>query len=108
MTKEASGRHSTDRKAITLSYYHNSSDILIQNNMMKSQIGLFMGAIIVTADLYWSYASYPDRLWLTLGAIIFVEDLVWIAMDFALMRESGRTSQAEKQVSTYERSSISK
>ena len=75
---------------------------------MKSQIGLLMGAIIAIADLYWSYTSYPDSLWLTLGAIIFVADLVWIAMDFSLMRESNRSSQLEKKVSTNERSSISK
>jgi hypothetical protein len=80
----------------------------MQNNMMKSQIGLLMGVIIAIADLYWTYTSYTDSLWLSLGAIIFVADLVWIAMDFSLMRESNRSNQPAKQLSTNERSSISK
>jgi hypothetical protein len=80
----------------------------MQNNMMKSQIGLLMGAIIAIADLYWTYTSYTDSLWLTLGAIIFVADLVWIAMDLSLMRESDKSIQPARQVSTNERSSISK
>jgi len=33
--------------------------------MKKSQIGLAMGVIIAVADLYWTYTSYPDSLWLT-------------------------------------------
>ena len=76
--------------------------------MIRSQIGLLMGAIIAIADLYWTYTSYPDSLWLTLGAVIFVADLVWIALDFSLMRESNKSVQPAKQVSTNERSSISK
>jgi hypothetical protein len=80
----------------------------MQNNMIRSQIGLLMGAIIAIADLYWTYTSYPDSLWLTLGAVIFVADLVWIALDFSLMRESNKSVQPAKQVSTNERSSISK
>jgi hypothetical protein len=79
----------------------------MQNNVMKSQIGLLMGVIIAIADLYWTYTSYPDSLWLALGAIIFVADLVWLAMDIGLMKESNISIQPEK-VSTNERSSISK
>ena len=41
-------------------------------------------------------------------AIIFVADLVWIAIDFSLMRESDKSIQPKKQVSTNEHSSISK
>jgi len=80
----------------------------MQNNMMKSQIGLLMGMIIAVADLYWTYTSYPDSLWLALGAIIFVADIVWLAMDSGLMRESNKSIQSVKKVSTNERSSISK
>jgi hypothetical protein len=80
----------------------------MQNNMMKSQIGLGMGVIIAIADLYWTYTSYTDTLWLTLGVIILVADLVWLAIDFDLIRESNKPNNTEKKVSTNERSSISK
>jgi hypothetical protein len=67
-----------------------------------------MGVIIAIADLYWTYTSYPDSLWLTLGAIIFIADLVWLALDFNLMRESNKPIHPEKKVSNNERPSMSK
>ncbi len=47
-----------------------------------------MGIIILVADLYWIYTSYPDTLWITLGVIILVADLIWLAIDASLMKES--------------------
>jgi hypothetical protein len=53
---------------------------------MKPQVAILMGIIIAVADLYWTYTSYPDVVWLGLGVIIFVADVVWLAIDFNLMR----------------------
>ena len=55
---------------------------------MKSQIAILMGIIIAVADLYWTYTSYTDVVWLGLGVVIFVADVVWLAIDFNLMAPS--------------------
>jgi hypothetical protein len=52
---------------------------------MKSQIAILMGLIIAVADVYWTYTSYTDVVWLGLGVLIFVADVVWLAIDFNLM-----------------------
>jgi hypothetical protein len=52
---------------------------------MKSRIAIMMGIIIAVADVYWTYTSYTDVVWLGLGVIIFVADLVWLTIDSNLM-----------------------
>ncbi|MDE1856884.1 MAG: hypothetical protein KGH98_02240 [Candidatus Micrarchaeota archaeon] len=52
----------------------------------KSMLALLMGVIILVADIYWTYTSYYDKLWLALGAIILVADLIWLYLDWSLMK----------------------
>jgi membrane protein YdbS with pleckstrin-like domain len=47
----------------------------------KRRLPMLMGLIIVVADLYWTYTSYPDPLWLTLGIVILVASVIWIYLD---------------------------
>lgn len=47
----------------------------------RRNLGLLMGLIIVVADLYWTYTSYFDRLWLALGIVILVASVIWIYVD---------------------------
>ena len=54
----------------------------------KSNLELLMGAIIIVADLYWTYTSYTYLPWLVLGIIILVAALVWIALDLNLSMAS--------------------
>jgi hypothetical protein len=51
---------------------------------MKSQLAILMGLIIAVADVYWTYTSYTDVVWLGLGVVIFVADVVWLVIDFNL------------------------
>lgn len=55
------------------------------NAKMESQVGLLMGIVIVIADLYWTYTSYTDALWLALGVIIFIAGVIWLYVDYDLM-----------------------
>lgn len=52
----------------------------------KSILALLMGVIILIADLYWTYTSYYDTLWLVLGVIILIADLIWLGLDWSLMK----------------------
>lgn len=49
---------------------------------MKHNISILMGIVIAVADLYWTYTSYFDSLWLALGIVIFLADIVWLYTDF--------------------------
>jgi hypothetical protein len=53
---------------------------------MKSWLAIAMGVIILVADLYWTYTSYFDTLWLLLGIIIAVADVTWILIDWSFMK----------------------
>ena len=48
----------------------------------KHMLGLLMGVIIAIADIYWTYTSYFDTLWLSLGIVILIADLVWLYLDW--------------------------
>ncbi len=52
----------------------------------KSMIALLMGAIILVADIYWTYTSYYYAVWLAVGAVIFAADLIWLYIDWSLMK----------------------
>jgi hypothetical protein len=54
---------------------------------IKSWIAIFMGIVILIADLYWTYTSYYDALWLALGLVIFVADVIWIYIDYSFMKK---------------------
>jgi membrane protein YdbS with pleckstrin-like domain len=47
----------------------------------RRSLPISLGLIIVVADLYWTYTSYPDALWLALGIIILAATLLWIYLD---------------------------
>jgi hypothetical protein len=49
-------------------------------------IALLMGAIILVADIYWTYTSYYYAVWLAVGAVIFAADLIWLYIDWSLMK----------------------
>jgi hypothetical protein len=53
------------------------------NGMMKGNIAILMGVIIGLVDIYWTYTSYQDPLWLYLGVIIFIADLIWLWIDIS-------------------------
>lgn len=53
----------------------------------KGMVALLMGVIILAADLYWTYTSYYDTLWLALGAIIFLADIAWLYIDWSFMKK---------------------
>ena len=53
----------------------------------KSWIAVLMGIVILVADLYWTYTSYPDATWTALGAIILVADLIWLTIDYSFMKQ---------------------
>ncbi len=50
----------------------------------KSTLSIVMGVIIIVADLYWTYTSYPDLTWVALGVIILLASVVWIWLDLSL------------------------
>ncbi len=54
---------------------------------MKSNISIVMGIIIGLADIYWTYTSYFDTLWLALGIIIFIADIVWLWIDIGFRKK---------------------
>lgn len=47
----------------------------------RRNVGLLMGLIIVAADVYWTYTSYFDTVWLALGIIILVASIIWMYSD---------------------------
>ncbi len=47
----------------------------------RRNLALLMGLIIIVADLYWTYTSYFDPLWLALGVVILVASVLWIVVD---------------------------
>lgn len=47
----------------------------------RRNLALLMGLIIIVADLYWTYTSYPDPLWLALGIVILAASVIWIYLD---------------------------
>lgn len=51
----------------------------------ESKLAMLMGVIIAIADLYWTYTSYYDTLWLALGVVIFIADVLWMYFDYDLM-----------------------
>lgn len=53
----------------------------------KSWLAILMGIVILPSDIYWTYTSAYDPIWLTLGIIILVADLAWIALDYSLMQK---------------------
>lgn len=57
-----------------------------QSTNAKSAVAILMGIVILIADLYWTYTSYYDTLWLALGVIILIADIVWLLADLSLMK----------------------
>jgi len=55
----------------------------------KSYTAIFMGVIIILADIYWLLigASYTYTPWLAAGIVIFIASVIWIIIDFDLMRK---------------------
>lgn len=51
---------------------------------LKPSLAIVMGIIILVADIYWTYTSYYDTIWLALGIIILVADIIWIYLDYAM------------------------
>ena len=47
----------------------------------RRNLALLMGLIIIAADLYWTYTSYSDPVWLALGVIILVASVIWMYLD---------------------------
>jgi membrane protein YdbS with pleckstrin-like domain len=47
----------------------------------RRSLPISLGLVIVVADLYWTYTSYPDPLWLALGIVILAASLIWIYVD---------------------------
>jgi hypothetical protein len=54
---------------------------------MKSNVLILMGVIIGLADIYWTYTSYFDPVWLALGVIIFIADLIWLWIDIGFRKK---------------------
>lgn len=52
----------------------------------KSKIAILMGIIIAIADIYWTYTSYYDLVWVALGVIIFIADMIWLYIDWDFMK----------------------
>lgn len=52
----------------------------------KSIVAIALGVVILVADVYWTYTSYYDTLWLALGLLILVADAAWMYIDYDLMR----------------------
>ncbi|MDE1861188.1 MAG: hypothetical protein KGH72_05755 [Candidatus Micrarchaeota archaeon] len=48
----------------------------------KHQLAILMGIVIAIADIYWTYTSYTDAIWLALGVIIFIADVIWLYLDW--------------------------
>ncbi len=55
----------------------------IMKGNMRNQVSILMGIIIALADIYWTYTSYYDAIWLALGVIIFIADIIWLYLDWA-------------------------
>jgi hypothetical protein len=53
---------------------------------MRGKLAILMGLVIAIADIYWTYTSSYDMLWVALGAIIFVADIVWLYIDWWMMK----------------------
>lgn len=53
---------------------------------IRSYLAILMGVIILIADIYWTYTSSFDTLWLALGVIIAVADIAWLVIDYSLMK----------------------
>ena len=56
-------------------------------NMMKSNLSILMGVIIGLADIYWTYTSYLNTIWLVLGVIIFIADIIWLWIDIGFRKK---------------------
>ncbi len=50
---------------------------------LRRNLEILMGIIIIVTDLYWTYTSYPDPVWVTLGVIILVAAAFWIYLDLS-------------------------
>lgn len=48
---------------------------------IKRNLAILMGTITIVADLYWTYTSYYNPIWLVLGIIILVASGIWISLD---------------------------
>jgi|GEM_PF-1129053 hypothetical protein len=53
----------------------------------KSMIAILMGVIIAIADIYWTYTSYYDVVWVALGVIILIADVIWMYIDWSFMKK---------------------
>ncbi len=54
---------------------------MAMDGKMKHNVSIAAGVIIIVADLYWTYTSYYDTLWLALGVIIFLASVIWLWAD---------------------------
>ncbi len=52
----------------------------------KLVLAVLMGAIIGVLDIYWTYTSYLNPMWLALGVVIFIADLVWLWIDIGSLK----------------------
>lgn len=53
----------------------------------KGYISIAMGVVIGLLDIYWTYTSYFNAIWLVLGVIIFVADMVWLWVDISATKK---------------------
>ncbi len=47
----------------------------------RRNLAILMGIITIVADLYWTYTSYSNPVWLALGVIILAASVIWIYLD---------------------------
>jgi hypothetical protein len=50
---------------------------------LRRNLEILMGIIIIVADLYWTYTSYPDQVWVSLGVIILLAAVFWVYLDLS-------------------------
>jgi hypothetical protein len=48
---------------------------------IRRNLAILMGIIVIAADVYWTYTSYTNPLWLALGIIILLASVFWIYLD---------------------------
>jgi hypothetical protein len=53
---------------------------------MNGKLAILMGIVIAVADVYWTYTSSYDMLWVALGVIIFIADMIWLYIDWGMMK----------------------
>ncbi len=55
--------------------------LIYMDGKTRHNVAIAMGIVIAVADLYWTYTSAYDALWLALGVIIFLADIIWLYVD---------------------------